>query len=110
MRFGGMLCAMDNPVLVAAVHKLTVHGLRAGLTTDQMMQILEAGFTVEDLVRLIDSRLPPDDSRHEPAIADVGATWRIMLRCVRYHVVSYSPPQRPPCKASKKSDGCSCVR
>jgi ribosomal protein L7Ae-like RNA K-turn-binding protein len=48
---------MESPSLITAVKKLASLGELAGLPTDQMVQILEAGFTVEDLVRLIDSRL-----------------------------------------------------
>jgi hypothetical protein len=54
---------MDDPTLITAVKKLSSFGISAGLTTDKMIQILEAGFTVEDLVRLIDSRLPSENRR-----------------------------------------------
>jgi hypothetical protein len=60
-----MLGRMDDPTLITAVKKLSSFGIRAGLTSDKMIQILEAGFTVEDLVRLIDSRLPSENRRDQ---------------------------------------------
>jgi hypothetical protein len=60
-----MLGLMDDPTLITAVTKLSSFGIRAGLTTDKMIQILEAGFTVEDLVRLIDSRFPSENRRDQ---------------------------------------------
>lgn len=40
-----------------AVGKLAIAGERAGFTLEQMIRILNAGFTVEDLLDLIESRL-----------------------------------------------------
>lgn len=45
---------MDHPALITTVEKLAKQGERAGLSTDQMIRILEAGFTVEDLIELLD--------------------------------------------------------
>jgi len=48
---------MENAVLMSGVSKLAIHGERAGLTVEQMIRILNAGFTVEDLLHLIESCL-----------------------------------------------------
>jgi len=44
-----------------AFDKLTLYGNLAGLSADQMIRILNAGFTVEALVMLIESRLPAEN-------------------------------------------------
>jgi hypothetical protein len=51
--------------LQSSVFKLTMAGEQAGFTIDQMIQMLNAGVTVEGLLRVIAFRLTPftDTSR-----------------------------------------------
>jgi hypothetical protein len=53
---------MEKPAIEMAVGKLAIAGERAGLTLEQMIRILNAGFTVEDLLDLIESRLQKQDT------------------------------------------------
>jgi len=46
-----------HPALVSAVAKLARVGQRAGFSIDEMLRILNCGFTVEELLELIESRL-----------------------------------------------------
>jgi len=48
---------MESPVLISAIEKMASAGERAGFTVDQMLRILNAGFSVEELVGLIEFRL-----------------------------------------------------
>ncbi len=48
---------MQNPKLVTAIAKLAVAGERAGLSIEQMIQLLDDGLRVETLVDLITWRL-----------------------------------------------------
>jgi hypothetical protein len=50
---------VDNPSLLGAIGKLAIAGEQAGFSIEQMIQILNAGFSVEDLLGLIDRRLDP---------------------------------------------------
>jgi len=59
---------MDDPTLISAIDKLAIAGERAGFTTEQLIRLLNAGLSVEDLVQLITNRLcaqesPPDPGR-----------------------------------------------
>lgn len=44
---------MEKPSRVVAIWKLMVEGERAGLTLEQMIDMLEAGITTRDLLELI---------------------------------------------------------
>jgi hypothetical protein len=48
---------MSNPSVVSTVHKLALVGERAGFTLEQMIEMLNAGITVEALLLLIESQL-----------------------------------------------------
>jgi hypothetical protein len=48
---------MENPSLQTAVNKLAIFGERAGLSVADMIQILNAGISVETLLQLIASNL-----------------------------------------------------
>ena len=48
---------MQNPKLVTAIAKLAVAGEQAGLSIEQMIQLLDDGLRVETLVDLITWRL-----------------------------------------------------
>ena len=48
---------MQNPKLVAAIGKLAIAGEQAGLSIEQMIQMLNDGLRVETLVDLITWRL-----------------------------------------------------
>ena len=53
---------MENPALVSAIGKLAMAGEKAGFTVEQMIRILNNGFSVEELVELIESRLQKQGS------------------------------------------------
>ena len=48
---------MQNPKLVTAIGKLAIAGEQAGLTLEQMIQLLNNGLRVETLLELITWRL-----------------------------------------------------
>lgn len=48
---------LENSSLITAIKKLVSFGKQAGFTVDQMIEILNAGTSVEDLLRLIASNL-----------------------------------------------------
>jgi len=48
---------MDNPSLVLAISKLAAAGEQAGLTLEQMIDLLDHGLEVETLLELICLRL-----------------------------------------------------
>jgi len=48
---------MENPSLVLAISKLAAAGEQAGLTLEQMIELLDQGLEVETLLELICSRL-----------------------------------------------------
>ena len=49
---------MDKPeILLTAVNRLAILGERAGFSVLQLIQLLNAGMTVEGLLQLIESRL-----------------------------------------------------
>ena len=50
---------MENPSLVLAISKLAAAGGQAGFTLEQMIQLLDAGLSVESLLDLICLRLHP---------------------------------------------------
>ena len=60
---------MKKPSTAATVYKLSVAGEQAGFSLEQMIQMLNAGITVETLLHLIELRLdeadpsPPRSSR-----------------------------------------------
>jgi hypothetical protein len=59
---------MATPSLQASIAKLAMAGEQAGFTVEQMIQMLNAGVTLEGLLRLIEWRfslpiLPPRTSR-----------------------------------------------
>lgn len=48
---------MDRPSLVLAISKLAMVGEEAGFTVEQMIELLDAGITVGGLLELISWRL-----------------------------------------------------
>jgi hypothetical protein len=48
---------MDRPSLAASVCKLAMAGEQAGFTVEQMIRLLRAGMTVETLLDVIERRL-----------------------------------------------------
>lgn len=48
---------MEKPKLVSGIAKLATAGQQAGFTLEQMIQLLNAGLTVESLLELIAWRL-----------------------------------------------------
>jgi len=54
---------MSTPSLPASVCELAVAGEQAGFTVEQMIWMLNAGVTIEGLLRVIEWRL---DSQHTP--------------------------------------------
>lgn len=48
---------MQHPVLARAIARLVAAGEQAGISVEQMIQILNAGVSVEALLDLIDKRL-----------------------------------------------------
>jgi len=48
---------MAAPSIAASVFKLAVAGEQAGFTLEQMIELLNAGLTVESLLRMIERRL-----------------------------------------------------
>jgi len=48
---------MAAPSIAASVFKLAVAGEQAGFTLEQMIDLLNAGLTVESLLRIIEQRL-----------------------------------------------------
>lgn len=48
---------MQHPVLARAIERLVQVGQQAGISVEQMIQILNAGGSVETLLDIIDKRL-----------------------------------------------------
>ena len=48
---------MEKPSVAQAVYKLSVAGGQAGFSLEQMIQLLNAGVSVDTLLRLIECRL-----------------------------------------------------
>jgi hypothetical protein len=48
---------MAPPSVAASVFKLALAGEQAGFTPEQMIELLNAGLSIEGLLRLIESRL-----------------------------------------------------
>ena len=69
---------MENPTLLAALKKLVEAGEQAGIGVEQMIRILEAGFSVEDVLRLIAERLeemPAPQELPRAASPPASARW-----------------------------------
>ena len=58
---------MDKPSLILAVSKLAVLGEHAGFSIEQMIQLLNEGLTVPDLLELIEARLGGEEQDINPA-------------------------------------------
>jgi len=54
---------MDNPSLISAVDKLAIAGERAGFTVEQLIRLLNAGLSVDALLEIIATRLTAEDQR-----------------------------------------------
>ena len=79
---------------MATVEKLAENGKRAGLSIDQMIRVLDAGFTAEDLIRLIDSRLADSEPLQENTNYDSRSrAANVLLECVR-DLTSQSHPDK----------------
>ena len=48
---------MQHPVVARAIERLVAAGAQAGISVEQMTQILHAGVSVEDVLDIIDKRL-----------------------------------------------------
>jgi hypothetical protein len=48
---------MTTPSLAASVYKLAMAGEQAGFTIEQMIELLNAGLAVDSLLKLIEQRL-----------------------------------------------------
>jgi hypothetical protein len=60
---------MENPSLILAISKLAAAGEQAGLTLEQMIEMLDAGLSVESLLELICMRLYPVTTSSAPDIS-----------------------------------------
>jgi hypothetical protein len=60
---------MATPSLQAGIFKLAMAGEQAGFTVEQMIQMLNAGLTIEDLLSLIERRLAA------PVVAHRTSRW-----------------------------------
>ena len=63
---------MRRKSLVAAVSKLAVAGEQAGFSLEHMIQLLDAGLSVDALIELIAWRF---DGRHEPRPLEASSCW-----------------------------------
>ena len=63
---------MYKPSLLVAISKLAIAGEQAGFSVEQMIQLLDAGITVEGLLELITWRL---EGRPTAAICGTSAHW-----------------------------------
>jgi len=52
---------MDDPSLISAIDKLAIAGERAGFTVEQLIRLLNAGLTVDGLLQIIAARLAAED-------------------------------------------------
>ncbi|MFY9673158.1 MAG: hypothetical protein WAK13_01840, partial [Terriglobales bacterium] len=52
---------MDDPSLLSAIDKLAIAGKRAGFTVEQLIRLLNAGVPVDALLQIIAARLCADD-------------------------------------------------
>lgn len=59
---------MERQSLVAAIKKLAIAGEQAGFSLEQMIQLLNGGISVEELLELIIWRLYPAKAFLPPAI------------------------------------------
>lgn len=64
---------MANPSLLTALNRLVQVGEQAGVSVDQMIRILRAGFSVEDVLRLIARRL---EEMPQPETPGQQVHWR----------------------------------
>lgn len=65
---------MQNTKLMTAIGKLAVAGEQAGLSVEQMIQLLDDGLAVETLLDLITWRLT---QVREPITAPCTSCWRV---------------------------------
>ena len=61
---------MATPSIAASVFKLAMAGEQAGFTIEQMIDLLNAGVTVDALLRLIERKLsiPPAQASAPPSL------------------------------------------
>ena len=64
---------MEKPLLAGVVGKLAIAGEEAGFSVEQMIRILNAGVDVEDLLRVIESRL--NKKRAKPVALITSSRW-----------------------------------
>ena len=57
---------MENVSLYHAVCKLAIAGEQAGFTVEQMIQLLNAGISIEILLEMIEKRLHPETKSPMP--------------------------------------------
>lgn len=57
---------MEPPLLLSAIRKLALAGMQAGFSVEQMVQMLNDGISVEELIALIGLRIEGED-RKPPA-------------------------------------------
>jgi hypothetical protein len=57
---------MERPILISAIHKLALAGEQAGFSVEQMIQMLNEGLSVEELITLIGLRIEGDERKLGP--------------------------------------------
>jgi len=57
---------MESPSILTAVGKLAIAGERAGFTIERMIELLNAGLSVETLLNLIAQRLDDEALKSKP--------------------------------------------
>ena len=62
---------MEPPLLISAIRKLAMAGQQAGFSVEQMIEMLNDGVSVEELITLIGLRIEGDERK--PAAATCSA-------------------------------------
>jgi len=63
---------MERPLLISAIRKLAIAGLQAGFSVEQMVQMLNDGLSIEELISLIGLRIEGDEQNLSPGS---GSAW-----------------------------------
>lgn len=72
---------MARASLMIAIGKLAIAGEQAGFTVEQMIDLLNAGMSVETLLDLIACRL--EGSQSSLPFINSTANWRVVSRCAQ---------------------------
>jgi len=57
---------MERPLLISAIHKLALAGQQAGFSVEQMIQMLNEGVSVEELIEVIGLRIEGCEQKLPP--------------------------------------------